>query len=760
MRNIILTLLSISLLIGSEIRTTITGSTSGGSGSTRVIYTTGISGINCNGSLGANTGTDDKSKIQAVLDTASSTNPLKLVLDCVSLIDTTTSGLVIKSYTTISGLGWNTGFSWKGSANANQQVLLTNANPIGTGTPTDQYITLENFAINGNGTVGHGGSGTYPLVTNSNGLFLSCTRFTGVNTLTIQNIKTIQAPSYGIHAGNVTNFIISRIRAEHDTARVGTDGVHINGPASNFHISDISGATGDDLVALNADDGHMVGSTGNIGCFGDNASASTIKYGPITNGIVEGIYPEASWSAFRLLSAISNIDAVTIRHIKGTAFHRAAYIDNDPGELAAVGGGNFGNIVVEGMDIVPSAIPDAGSIILAATFKSVHLGLVSTNHTVAKPFITTDSTTNIGQLIVDIGNSSNTSGLPNPIISIASGSIKHVTLKGHYDSGSGIIQSTNPIISVSGGSIDTVSFDGIYADRIDTILDISGGSVDTVSLGSGRHLRANGNYTVNVGTGVTVASKVQAGFASFSPAGGAGTITNSYNGIFSDSVPDPGTSSILSGLTAFWHLTEASGASRSDSSGNSHTMANNGTVGQASASPQSGNIAVLDGTVTNFLSSSGSSFTISGSTGFTFSMWVRMKNLTDNHIFFAKAGPDGSHHEMALYYNPANGFFALHVNGVNVNFSSTTPVADTWYLVTGGWTPTGGGKPFISVNAATNELGSTVSVLSDTGNPLWIGKVSTVSCHSDVGHAGWWSRVLNSTEVGTLYNAGAFFDPI
>src|SRR6185369_2126080 len=131
-------------------------------------------------------------------------------------------GLVVKSNTEIRGLGWATGFSWKGSAAANQQVLLTNANPLGIATPVDQYITLRNFAINGNGTVGHGGSGTYPLVTNSAGLFLSCIRLTGVTGFKIEDLKTIQAPSYGVHAGNVFNFVISRVRAEHDPARVGT----------------------------------------------------------------------------------------------------------------------------------------------------------------------------------------------------------------------------------------------------------------------------------------------------------------------------------------------------------------------------------------------------------------------------------------------------------------------------------------------------------------------------------------------------------
>ena len=84
------------------------------------------------------------------------------------------------------------------------------------------------------------------------------------------------------------------------------DGVHVQGPARNGYIRNIKGATNDDLVALNCDDGH------------DNGKEWVKSRGDIENIVIDGLYADGGYTGVRLLSCGSRLRNVSISNLFGT----------------------------------------------------------------------------------------------------------------------------------------------------------------------------------------------------------------------------------------------------------------------------------------------------------------------------------------------------------------------------------------------------------------------------------------------------------
>lgn len=338
--------------------------TSSVSGSSHTFYASQIPGVvlDCNINTGfTNTGgtcTNNTTAFNAVLQTATSTSPVTLIIDGGSGI----SGLKIPSLTTgghvtIKGLGWDTGF-----------FILTGSNSPGIYNSTPPFdggvlpasrggnIILQDFMINGNrgtypngdsslGTNGsidtssgnslareRGGIGGFALSTLATGVSSSSTTvilatavpstfptsgatilidselmavtgisggttltvtraqtisgwsgfsgaaahssgarvgnglwwYTGIDLATldhvsIQHVRVYDAPSYGIRLANVGVVTLDGGQVEFSTTTnqaPNTDGIHIDGPANDIHISNYTlTLTGDDPIALNLDEG-------------------------------------------------------------------------------------------------------------------------------------------------------------------------------------------------------------------------------------------------------------------------------------------------------------------------------------------------------------------------------------------------------------------------------------------------------------------------------------------------------------------------
>ena len=90
-----------------------------------------------------------------------------------------------------------------------------------------------------------------------------------VQGIVVRDLTIRQCRPFGIQIGNCHDFMIEDIRFEEQ----GRDGIHVEGPASYGVIRELSGVTGDDMVALNAWDWRQY----------------SVTFGPITHILVEGI---------------------------------------------------------------------------------------------------------------------------------------------------------------------------------------------------------------------------------------------------------------------------------------------------------------------------------------------------------------------------------------------------------------------------------------------------------------------------------------
>jgi hypothetical protein len=90
------------------------------------------------------------------------------------------------------------------------------------------------------------------------------------------------------------------------------DGIHVHGNSRHGRITNLKGATNDDLVALNADD----------------AGIFEMSRGPIEDVAVDGVWAEDGYTAVRLLSAGSPIRRIRLANIFGTYRFNAVSFTN------------------------------------------------------------------------------------------------------------------------------------------------------------------------------------------------------------------------------------------------------------------------------------------------------------------------------------------------------------------------------------------------------------------------------------------------
>lgn len=185
--------------------------------------------------------------LQAFLNTASSSNPIELVLDGGMYA---TAGLVVKSYTTIRGIGWGSGLSLQGASNHNViTVGATGSAPFASSAAGDYNITLpsrsttdvtlSNFTINPNAGSQTDGFGV---------LFVNCS---GVM---LDRMNFAQAYYFAAVVSNCDHVVVRH--CEFTSSGTLHDGVHIDGPAEKIWVDGCMFATGDDAVAINCPEGY------------------------------------------------------------------------------------------------------------------------------------------------------------------------------------------------------------------------------------------------------------------------------------------------------------------------------------------------------------------------------------------------------------------------------------------------------------------------------------------------------------------------
>ena len=127
-------------------------------------------------------------------------------------------------------------------------------------------------------------------------------RFNNVKNLRLASLTLKDPVTFGMQLGRLRQFTIEDIVFDYNLKRSNMDGVHLNGDCRWGFIRNLTGATNDDLLALNADDGGW----------------AEMTRGPIEDISAEGIFAENGYTAVRLLSAGSPIRRVKLANIFGS----------------------------------------------------------------------------------------------------------------------------------------------------------------------------------------------------------------------------------------------------------------------------------------------------------------------------------------------------------------------------------------------------------------------------------------------------------
>ncbi len=127
-------------------------------------------------------------------------------------------------------------------------------------------------------------------------------QFDHVTDLHIAHLTCKDPEAFSLQLGRLERFTVDDITFDHNMLKLNMDGVHVHGPARFGRITNIKGATNDDMVALNADDGGIY----------------EMSRGPIEDISVDGLYADNGYTAVRLLSCGSPVRRVRITNLFGT----------------------------------------------------------------------------------------------------------------------------------------------------------------------------------------------------------------------------------------------------------------------------------------------------------------------------------------------------------------------------------------------------------------------------------------------------------
>lgn len=273
-------------------------------------------------------GTDNTAAIKNILDQASSTQAIELVIDGRFSADS----LRIKSNTTITilkggGLIQRTGANCSFIANYNRTA----------GAVIDSNIIIRGGTINGHG---HNSDATENRPYNGAKGWNTILNFRGIKNLTISDCEIINSRTFLSFISNCENVIIQNCNGLQSPSIPDVtsppdvsyslihDGFKFNGPCNNVSLLNNSAYSVDDAVSICANDGFFPTATS---CFGLALLDSFVSYGTIKNFKVDGFTFKNGYHGFRILTSADTIENVSFTNISGTVNENLCIIDNFPG---------------------------------------------------------------------------------------------------------------------------------------------------------------------------------------------------------------------------------------------------------------------------------------------------------------------------------------------------------------------------------------------------------------------------------------------
>ena len=172
--------------------------------------------------------------------------------------------------------------------------------------------------------------------------------FIGVKGLKLLDLTVANADSYFIRMCRVEEFQVHDVALFNNCPKINQDGVHLNGFCRNGTIRRLRAISpltpGDDMVALNADDGW------------ERYLNYRMAPGPIENIEIEDLEAESAYTFVRLLSQENLIRNITIRRMRGGV--RKSLLNVGRWQFPP-GGGNIRDVRVSDVDI--HKMPDSVS---------------------------------------------------------------------------------------------------------------------------------------------------------------------------------------------------------------------------------------------------------------------------------------------------------------------------------------------------------------------------------------------------------------
>ena len=283
--------------------------------STKTYYAGSINGavLDCNLITHLNASnaapTDNASFINSTLSTSSAINPVTLVVDGGAAVN---SPVLIPNsgHAIIIGNGWDTGFySLPGTNDCTIRKADSPLNPFDPGgTPPSQggSVILSRLKVDG-------GRGTYPsgnvsttgsgwdargqLGAGTDGPIYPAVDLFNLTGIIMDQVWVYDACVFAARFGNTSNIFSTNCRLESPGRQSNTDGLHFSGYCTDIHIANLHGETGDDLIALNADEGQV---------------------GPITRACITNVTLDNCWTAMRVYGFDTSVSKVVASNMVGS----------------------------------------------------------------------------------------------------------------------------------------------------------------------------------------------------------------------------------------------------------------------------------------------------------------------------------------------------------------------------------------------------------------------------------------------------------
>lgn len=422
-------------------------------------------------------GTDSTAAIQAVLNLASSTNPIRVIVDG----RFSTTGLRVKGYTHLDALP-SCGMILRTGSN---KSLLENYNlSFDPNARTDKNIKITGGIWNGNGGPG-GANNTKGNPT----VGLNCViRMYGVENLDIAPDSVLNPPSYSIHALNVKRYSASRIDMNAGAGAItNTDGINCGGNSESIVYRDLIINAGDDPISVSPDDVWRW-----TGGFTYPYYPATVN-GPIKDVLIDNVKLKSQVYGIRLMCGTNLLDDVEIRKLTGSTSNWALLLDNRQieGDLNPVNGpGNIGTVRINGMNVVMNS--GVAVIRVRCSIKKLTIeNLTRNDFSVASlPTILIDgSGVTIDALEIDGYDSYDaTSSNVIPHISIVGAVIKQLKINNANVRRGGAPNASSLVKLTSGASVETLVANNIELDGLDNLLLNAAGSITNVMASNIVHL--------------------------------------------------------------------------------------------------------------------------------------------------------------------------------------------------------------------------------------------------------------------------------